>query len=80
MSYRMSDTYDGIDHAMRLLRQSMKGMPQRYRYMKHYDELRRSVAVLLILLEEASPWMQETAKAKRSTALAQRVMDRIKYR
>lgn len=70
MSYRITDTYDGIDQAMRLLRRSMKGMPERRRYMKQYDELRRSVAVLLILLEDATPWMEETAQAKRATKVA----------
>ncbi|WP_428962594.1 hypothetical protein [Micromonospora fluostatini] len=74
MSYRVGDTYDAVDQAMRLLRKSMKGMPERYRYMKHYDELRRAVAVLLILLEEAAPWMEETEKAKRATALAKKMM------
>jgi hypothetical protein len=78
MSYRISDTYDAIDQAMRLLRRSMKGMPQRYRYMKHYDELRRQVAVLLILLEEATPWMEETEKAKRATVLARRMRDSVR--
>ncbi|MFI0792006.1 hypothetical protein ACH4OY_04780 [Micromonospora rubida] len=73
MSYRISDTYDGVDQAMRLLRRSMKGMPERYRYMKHYDELRRAVAVLLILLEESTPWMEETEKAKRATTLAKKM-------
>ncbi len=75
MSYRISDTYDAIDQAMRLLRRSMKGMPQRYRYMKHYDELRRQVAVLLILLEEAAPWMEETEKAKKATTLAKKMFE-----
>lgn len=75
MSYRISDTYDGVDQAMRLLRRSMKGMPERYRYMKHYDELRRAVAVLLILLEDATPWMEETDKAKRATTLAKKMLE-----
>ncbi|GIJ22378.1 hypothetical protein [Micromonospora lutea] len=75
MSYRISDTYDAIDQAMRLLRRSMKGMPQRYRYMKHYDELRRQVAVLLILLEEATPWMEETARAKKATTVAKKMFE-----
>ncbi|MFI7022783.1 hypothetical protein ACIBMZ_08715 [Micromonospora sp. NPDC049900] len=78
MSYRISDTYDAIDQGMRLLRRSMKGMPERYRYMKHYDELRRQVAVLLILLEEATPWMEETDKAKKATALAKRLRDTVR--
>ncbi|GAA2216789.1 hypothetical protein ACFY2R_10450 [Micromonospora olivasterospora] len=77
-SYRISDTYDGIDQAMRLLRRSMKGMPERYRYMKHYDELRRAVAVLLILLEEATPWMEETEKAKRATAVAKKMFSAVR--
>ncbi|MEH1012463.1 hypothetical protein V6U90_04970 [Micromonospora sp. CPCC 206060] len=78
MSYQINDTYDGIDQAMRLLRRSMKGMPERQRYMRHYDELRRSVAVLLILLEEATPWMEETAKAKRATTVAKRMLDAVR--
>ncbi|TDB81567.1 hypothetical protein [Micromonospora sp. KC721] len=78
MSYRISDTYDGIDQAMRLLRRSMKGMPERYRYMKHYDELRRSVAVLLILLEEATPWMDETDKAKQATTTAKKMLAAVR--
>ncbi|MFJ6200224.1 hypothetical protein [Micromonospora sp. NPDC092111] len=76
-SYRISDTYDGVDQAMRLLRRSMKGMPERYRYMKHYDELRRAVAVLLILLEEATPWLEETEKAKRATTLAKKMLEAV---
>ncbi|MBW4703331.1 MULTISPECIES: hypothetical protein [unclassified Micromonospora] len=78
MSYRVTDTYDGVDQAMRLLRRSMKGMPERYRYMKHYDELRRSVAVLLILLEEATPWLEETDKAKRATTLAKKMLEAVR--
>ncbi|TDB74275.1 hypothetical protein [Micromonospora sp. KC723] len=78
MSYRISDTYDGVDQAMRLLRRSMKGMPERYRYMKHYDELRRAVAVLLILLEEATPWMEETDKAKQATTTAQKMLAAVR--
>ncbi|MER5335929.1 hypothetical protein [Micromonospora sp. NPDC002717] len=74
MSYQISDTYDGIDQAMRLMRSSMKGMPERYRYMRHYDELRRAVAVLLVLLEEAAPWMDETREAKESTTLAKQML------
>ncbi len=76
--YRISDTYDSIDQAMRLLRRSMKGMPERYRYMKHYDELRRAVAVMLILLEDATPWMEETEKAKRATAVAKKMLATIR--
>jgi len=78
MSYRISDTYDGVDQAMRLLRRSMKGMPERQRYMKHYDELRRSVAVLLILLEEAAPWLEETDQAKRATTLAKKLLETVR--
>ncbi|KAB1946488.1 hypothetical protein F8271_06520 [Micromonospora sp. ALFpr18c] len=78
MSYRVSDTYDGIDQAMRLLRGSMKGMPERYRYMKHYDDLRRAVAVLLILLEEAAPWMEETDKAKQATTRARKLFAAVR--
>lgn len=73
MSYRVSDTYDGIDKAMRFLRGSMKGMPERYRYMRHYDELRRAVAVLLVLLEEATPWLEETREAKEATTRAKQL-------
>ncbi|GIM87893.1 hypothetical protein [Salinispora arenicola] len=78
MSYRVSDTYDGIDQAMRLLRRSMKGMPQRYRYMKQYDDLRRAVAVLVILLEEAAPWLEETDKAKQATTRARKMFDAVR--
>ncbi|MEV6797420.1 hypothetical protein AB0M91_03625 [Micromonospora rifamycinica] len=78
MSYRVTDTYDGVDQAMRLLRRSMKGMPERYRYMKHYDELRRAVAVLLVLLEEATPWLEETDKAKRATTLAKKMLEGVR--
>jgi len=78
MSYRIEDTYDGIDKAMRLLRRSMKGMPERHRYMKHYDELRRSVAVLLILLEDAAPWMEETEKAKQATTAAKKLLEAVR--
>ncbi|MFG1886467.1 hypothetical protein ACGFIR_01150 [Micromonospora sp. NPDC049051] len=77
-SYRVSDTYDAIDQAMRLMRSSMKGMPERHRYMRHYDDLRRSVAVLLILLEEAAPWMDETEKAKQSTNLAKKMLAAVR--
>jgi hypothetical protein len=78
MSYRISDTYDGVDQAMRLLRRSMKGMPERHRYMKHYDELRRAVAVMLILLEELTPWMEETEKAKRATSAAKKMFELVR--
>ncbi|WP_194821605.1 hypothetical protein [Micromonospora sp. S-DT3-3-22] len=78
MSYRVTDTYDGVDQAMRLLRRSMKGMPERYRYMKNYDELRRAVAVLLVLLEEATPWLEETDKAKRATTLAKKMLEGVR--
>ncbi|ROT25622.1 hypothetical protein [Micromonospora sp. HM5-17] len=78
MSYRISDTYDGVDQAMRLLRRSMKGMPERHRYMKHYDELRRAVAVMLILLEELTPWMEETEKAKRATTTAKKMLELVR--
>ena len=78
MSYRIDDTYDGIDQAMRLLRRSMKGMPERYRYMKQYDDLRRKVAVLLVLLEDAEPWMEETEKAKRATTLAKKMLTSVR--
>ena len=78
MSYQISDTYDGIDQAMRLLRTSMKGMPERYRYLRHYDELRKSVAVLLVLLEEAAPWMEETREAKESTTRAKEMFSAVR--
>lgn len=78
MSYRIDDTYDGIDKAMRLMRGSMKGMPERYRYMKQYDDLRRAVAVLLIFLEEAAPWMEETDKAKKATTLAKKILSTVR--
>ncbi|MGI5213287.1 hypothetical protein [Plantactinospora sp. CA-290183] len=78
MSYRVSDTYDGIDKAMRLMRGSMKGMPERYRYMRHYDELRRSVAVLLVLLEEAAPWLEETREAKKATTRAKEMFNAVR--
>ncbi|WP_420118560.1 hypothetical protein [Micromonospora sp.] len=77
MSYRVTDTYDGVNQAMLLMRKSMKGMPERYRYMKHYDELRRAVAVLLLLLEEATPWLEETDKAKRATTLAKKMLEGV---
>jgi hypothetical protein len=73
MSYQVSDTYDGIDQAMRLLRSSMKGMPERHRYMKQYDDLRRAVAVLLVLLEEAAPWLEETREANQATTRARQM-------
>ena len=77
-SYQISDTYDGIDQAMRLMRSSMKGMPDRQRYMRHYDDLRRSVAVLLILLEEATPWMEETREAKQATSYAKQMFAAVR--
>ena len=78
MSYRVFDTYDGIDKAMRLMRDAMKGMPERQRYMRHYDDLRRAVAVLLILLEEATPWLDETSNAAQSTSRAKALLDSIR--
>ncbi|MFG2010600.1 hypothetical protein ACGFNF_16150 [Micromonospora sp. NPDC048868] len=78
MSYQISDTYDGIDKAMRLMRASMKGMPERYRYMRHYDDLRRAVAVLLVLLEEAAPWMEETREAKQATTRAKQMLAAVR--
>ncbi|WP_320069332.1 hypothetical protein [Micromonospora sp. RTGN7] len=78
MSYQISDTYDGIDRAMRLMRGSMKGMPERHRYMRHYDDLRRAVAVLLVLLEEATPWMDETREAKQATTRAKQMFDAVR--
>ncbi|BCJ64608.1 hypothetical protein [Polymorphospora rubra] len=75
MSYQVTDTYDGIDKAMRLMRGSMKGMPERQRYMRHYDELRRSVAVLLVLLEEAGPWLEETREAEKATSRAKQLFN-----
>jgi len=78
MSYQISDTYDGIDKAMRLMRSSMKGMPERYRYMRHYDDLRRAVAVLLILLEEATPWMEETREARQATSRAKAMISGVR--
>ncbi|GAA2509954.1 hypothetical protein [Pilimelia columellifera] len=78
MAYQISDTYDSIDQAMRLMRSSMKGMPQRYRYLRHYDELRRSVAVLLVLLEEAGPWMDETREAEKSTTRAKQMLAAVR--
>ncbi|XTZ18267.1 hypothetical protein ACQSSU_13290 [Micromonospora echinospora] len=77
MSYKIDDTYDGIDRAMRLLRDSMRGMPERHRYMRQYDELRRSVAVLLVLLEEATPWMDETREAKQATSRAKQMFSAV---
>ncbi|GLY24788.1 hypothetical protein [Micromonospora sp. NBRC 101691] len=77
MSYQIGDTYDGIDRAMRLLRDSMRGMPERHRYMRQYDELRRSVAVLLVLLEEATPWMDETREAQRATSSAKQLLSAV---
>ncbi|GGN56009.1 hypothetical protein GCM10010112_07430 [Actinoplanes lobatus] len=78
MSYQVFDTYDGIDKAMRMMRDAMKGMPERHRYMRHYDDLRRSVAVLLILLEEATPWLDETSRAEQSTSRAKTLLDSIR--
>lgn len=78
MSYQISDTYDAIDQAMRLLRSSMRGMPERHRYMRHYDELRRSVAVLLVLLEEATPWLEETREAKQATSRAKKMLASVR--
>lgn len=78
MSYQIDDTFDAIDQAMRLLRKSMQGMPERHRYIRQYDELRRSVAVLLILLEEATPWMEETEKAKRATTVAKKMLAAVR--
>lgn len=78
MSYQIDDTYDAIDQAMRLLRKSMKGMPERHRYLRHYDELRRSVAVLLVLLEEAAPWMDETREAKQATNRAKKMIEAVR--
>lgn len=78
MSYQISDTYDAIDQAMRLLRSSMRGMPERHRYMRHYDELRRSVAVLLVLLEEATPWLEETREARRATSRAKKMLASVR--
>lgn len=78
MSYRVTDTYDGIDKAMLLMRSAMKGMPERHRYMRQYDELRRSVAVLLILLEEVTPWLEETGKAAQSTSRAKELLNGIR--
>ena len=77
-SYQISDTYDGIDQAMRLMRSAMKGMPERHRYMRHYDDLRRSVAVLLVLLEEATPWMEETRDAKQATTRAKEMFAAVR--
>ncbi|MFV2017580.1 hypothetical protein [Micromonospora sp. LOL_023] len=78
MSYRVTDTYDAIDKAMRIMRGSMRGMPQRSRYMRQYDDLRRAVAVLLILLEEASPWLEETRDAEKATTRARQMFNAVR--
>jgi hypothetical protein len=77
-SYRVTDTYDGIDRAMRLLRSSMKGMPERQKYMRHYDELRAAVAVFLVYLDEATPWLTETRQAKEATTRAKEMFSAVR--
>ena len=78
MGYQISDTYDAIDQAMRLLRRAMRGMPERHRYIRHYDDLRKSVAVLLLLLEETAPWMDETREAKQATTRAKQLLAAVR--
>ncbi len=65
-------TVEGIDAAMRDLRESMRGIPIRWAgFRKEHDELARMVAVLTVTLVDAAPLLAgKGARTRRSRSRA----------
>jgi len=66
-THQVDRRIEDVDKAMRLLRNSMKGMPIRYAgFKKDHDNLARSVANATVLLESAKPLFTDNpVKARR---------------
>lgn len=66
-SHQLDRRIEDIDKAMRLLRDSMKGIPIRFAgFKRDHDHLARSVANATVLLESAKPlFTDHPAKARR---------------
>ncbi|WAL66622.1 hypothetical protein ORV05_02050 [Amycolatopsis cynarae] len=68
-SYQLDTRLSDVDKAMRLLRESMRGIPIRFAgFKKEHDRLARSVAGAAVLLECARPaFTNKQGKGKTKT-------------
>lgn len=65
MSYEVADTTAGLNEAMKILGDALKGMPDRRRFLSTYNNLARRMSMLIMDMDDGRAYFNEDGKAAR---------------